>query len=211
MEPRPNQLDRRGFLHGIVPACAVTCMALRAPLGPVCSRSLGTDPQEAHKWDLRRDPAPTLRDLESLRIRRFLQFAEYLAEQMGRDRLIETLEDFQSKSNVEQARRAAERLGSNDFDAFKGFYNPEIPALQRAVTLEVVESTDTVYEWRITECINAEPFLAAGAADIGYASTCHVDYAFAESFNPAIKLVRDKTLMQGDEYCNHRYVWQTQE
>jgi len=37
---------------------------------------------------------------------------------------------------------------------------------------------------------------------------CHGDYAWAEGFNPDIKLVRDKTLMQGDSICNHRYVWQ---
>jgi hypothetical protein len=28
-----------------------------------------------------------------------------------------------------------------------------------------------------------------------------------KGFNPKIKLVRDKTLMQGHEYCNHRYIW----
>ena len=32
--------------------------------------------------------------------------------------------------------------------------------------------------------------------------------AVLEDFNPKIKLVRDKTLMQGNNYCNHRYIWQ---
>jgi len=126
---------------------------------------------------------------------------------MGRDWVLDTLKDFQARSNVEQARAVVARRGSNDFDAFKAFYDPGIPALARIVTMEVVESTDTVYEWRITECINADPFLRANASDIGYASTCHGDYAFAEAFNPSIRLTRDKTLMQGDPYCNHRYTW----
>jgi len=207
-EQPSNPMDRRGFLHGVVPACAMTCMALKAPFPPDCVRSERPQEQETHRWDVATDPGPSLRELERVRISRFLQFAEYLAEQMGREQLLETLKDFQSQSNVGQARRLVERRGRNDFDAFKAFYDPAIPALERIVTLEVVENTDTVYEWRISECINADPFIRADATDIGYASACFGDYAFAETFNPAIKLTRDKTIMEGDAYCNHRYTWE---
>lgn len=202
-----NQMDRREFLHGVVPACAMTCAALNAPFLPECARPGSTGQQETHRWDVGVDPAPSLRRLESLRISRFLQFSQYLADQMGKEPLLETLRDFQSQSNVGQAQRLVERTGRNDFEAFKAFYDPAIPALARIVTLEVVESTDTVYEWKITECINADPFLNADAAEIGYASACYGDYAFAEAFNPAIKLTRDKTIMQGHKYCNHRYTF----
>lgn len=206
-ESPPAEMDRRAFLYGIVPACAMTCAALKGPFGPPCAGLAAPGQETPHRWDVPLDPAPTLRQLEVTRIRRFLQFAEYLSDRMGREALLETLKDFQSRSNMEQARAAVARRGSNDFDAFKAFYDPGIPALARIVTMEVVESTDRVYEWRITECINTEPFLRADASDIGYASTCHGDFAFAEAFNPSIKLTRGKTLMQGDAYCNHRYTW----
>jgi hypothetical protein len=49
--------------------------------------------------------------------------------------------------------------------------------------------------------------LAKKAGDIGYAMVCWGDYAWAEGFNPKIKLVRDKTLMEGHDRCNHRYIW----
>ncbi len=49
-------------------------------------------------------------------------------------------------------------------------------------------------------------FREEGAADIGYAGICHPDFAAASGFNPKIKLIRSKTLMQGDDCCNHRYV-----
>ncbi len=55
--------------------------------------------------------------------------------------------------------------------------------------------------------ILASTFLVAKAGDIGWASVCFGDYAWAEGFNPKIKLVRDKTLMQGHDICNHRYIW----
>ncbi len=206
--PQLNAMDRRGFLGSMLPACAVTCVGVTrlAPLGR--SRASTVVQQEIHKFDALPEPVPTLRQIERLKIARFLQFSEYLAEQMGRDQVIEILKGFQSSRNADQARRVVQRLGSNDFNAFKRFYDPAVPALNRIVTLEILENTDTVYEWRVTECINADPYLRAGAADLGYAAACFGDYAFAENFNPAIKLVRDKTLMQGHPCCNHRYTWE---
>lgn len=202
---RSDKLDRRELLGSVLPACAMTCMgshalALGAPTAAI--------PQDTHKFDMLVEPVPSWRRYEVVKIRRFLEFSQYLAEQMGRDQVIDLLKGFQSSRNASQAVRAAERLGSNDFDAFKRFYDPSIPALNRIVTLEIVENTDTVYEWRITECINTVPYLGANAADIGYAAACFGDYAFAENFNPAIKLTRDKTIMEGHPYCNHRYTWE---
>jgi hypothetical protein len=164
--------------------------------------------QDTHKFDMPVDPVPSWRRQEVIKIARFLQFSQFLAERMGRDETIQLLKDFQSARNAAQARRATDRLGSNDFDAFKSFYDPSIPALNRIVTLEIVENTDTVFEWRISECINTEPYIRAEARDLGYAAACFGDYAFAESFNPAIRLTRDKTIMEGHSYCNHRYTWE---
>jgi hypothetical protein len=58
----------------------------------------------------------------------------------------------------------------------------------------------------VTECIWASTFLHAREGDIGFAHVCYGDYAWSRGFNPKIKLVRDKTLMQGHPVCNHRYV-----
>jgi hypothetical protein len=38
-EARPDEMNRRAFLHGIVPACAMTCAALKGPLGPPCAEA----------------------------------------------------------------------------------------------------------------------------------------------------------------------------
>jgi hypothetical protein len=207
-ELQSDGLDRRGFLGGLLPACAMTCMGSFAlPLGSP-TRTDADARQDTHKFDALIDPVPTWRRLEVVKIARFLEFSQYLAEQMGRDRVIEVLKDFQSQRNAGQARRATQKLGSDDFDAFKRFYDPSIPALNRIVTMQIVENTDTVYEWRITECMNTEPYLRANAADFGYAAACFGDHAFAENFNPAIKLTRDMTIMEGRPYCNHRYTWE---
>ena len=76
----------------------------------------------------------------------------------------------------------------------------------KILTFDIVEETENVFEMKVTECLNATVFKAQGAADYGYVSVCHGDYAWAQGFNSKIKLVRDKTLMEGHSCCNHRYI-----
>ena len=38
------------------------------------------------------------------------------------------------------------------------------------------------------------------------AALCNMDYSWPTAFNPKFKMERDKTLMQGHDCCNHRYV-----
>ena len=76
-----------------------------------------------------------------------------------------------------------------------------------SLAMEIIEDTDTVFEIRVTDCLAAEAYLPYKAGDIGYAAVCWGDYNWASDFNPKIKLIRDKTLMQGHDCCNHRYIW----
>jgi len=69
-----------------------------------------------------------------------------------------------------------------------------------------VEDTEEAFEIRITGCLDAEVFLERDAGALRFATVCHADYGTPEGFNPRIKLVRDKTIMQGHGYCNHRYI-----
>jgi len=43
------------------------------------------------------------------------------------------------------------------------------------------------------------------AADIGSAFYCAYDYGFCSGLNPHIVFSRTKTLMSGDDCCNHNY------
>jgi len=53
----------------------------------------------------------------------------------------------------------------------------------------------------------AKVFRDAGlGGEIGHAALCNMDYHWPPSFNEHIKMERSKTLMQGDDHCNHRYI-----
>jgi hypothetical protein len=71
-----------------------------------------------------------------------------------------------------------------------------------------VKLTDNIYESRTTRCLWAETFRRKNAGDIGYANTCHGDFAAAKTYNPKLRLERTKTLMEGDDYCDFKYIWE---
>jgi hypothetical protein len=124
---------------------------------------------------------------------------------MGKDQALEFLKTYTGAKMLEYGKNHAQSSPDNSFRTYVQTFNPE--RYQNTPTMEIVEDTDTAYKLKVKECIWASTFLAAKAGDIGWASLCYGDYAWAESFNPKIKLVRDKTLMQGYDFCNHRYIW----
>lgn len=103
--------------------------------------------------------------------------------------------------------KTIEMLKACATEAAKRYLDPANPGQASTLTFTIAESTDKSYELRITECLWAKTFLDAQAGDLGYAAICFGDYQTVKSFNPRLELVRDKTLMQGDAYCNHRYIW----
>ena len=129
-----------------------------------------------------------------------------LAEEMGRSKLIKSLRKIVSDRGKREGRDLAAFLGSNDLAAYVSHLHHPARFWTSVMTYEIVENKDNVLEARITECLWAKTFREAGAEDIGYAWLCYGDFAGAEGFNPKLKLSRTKTLMLGDECCNHRFV-----
>lgn len=205
-----SDVDRRRFLGLAVPACALTCAALRGvPLLADGGLSGGQAPAQGpkHKFDEELPMKPTFRQLSRVGNAQFIPLTLFLSQTMGQEKAVEMLKTFSSERVGEQVQRATQRLGGNDFAALKQLFSPEYPPWKNSLSFEVVESTDKVHELKVTECLTADTFLQAKAGAEGYAAVCFADYAFAKTFNPQIEMVRDQTLMQGHACCNHRYLW----
>ncbi|NPV06735.1 MAG: L-2-amino-thiazoline-4-carboxylic acid hydrolase [Anaerolineae bacterium] len=69
---------------------------------------------------------------------------------------------------------------------------------------EKLEDTERRQAYRFTRCLWAEIFRELEAADIGI-WICEGDGPAAAAFNPAIGFARTKTLMEGDDCCDHVY------
>ena len=102
----------------------------------------------------------------------------------------------------------AHHLPCNDFAAFNAWAREPSHFWKHVLTFEIVEDTPQAFEVKVAECLWAKTFREIGAADIGYLLICHPDYAYCQGFNPKITMSRSKTLMQGDNDCNHRWVWE---
>lgn len=70
---------------------------------------------------------------------------------------------------------------------------------------EVVQQNSYVLQLKVTRCLYAEEMRKFDAADIGFAFYCAYDYGFCQGLNPKIEFTRTKTLMQGDDCCDHTY------
>lgn len=199
--------NRRDFLFKAMPVCAATCLGASKMFAKSAfsSNSLYQD-EEVHKFDKALPGSPmTYRRLMVVRNQSFIRFARFLQKELGEEKVIELIKKDTEERLRAQAQADLKRLGKSDFKSYISIFRD--PNMLASLTMEIIEDTDTVFEIKVTDCLAAESFLPHKAGDIGYAAVCWGDYNWASDFNPKIKLIRDKTLMQGHDCCNHRYVW----
>jgi hypothetical protein len=172
------------------------------------ARTLQEKKQDAakavHPFDAPLKRNPTYRQLNASQYREYIELVKELEKEWGRERTIEFLKKITTAKMTMYGKSQAARAAENSFENYVSQFRE---GYENMLTKEVVKDTDTVFELRVTECIWADTFLRADAGHIGYAAVCWGDYAWAESFNEKIVMVRDKTLMQGHDCCNHRYLW----
>ncbi len=134
----------------------------------------------------------------------YIPLLKALGDDIGREKLLPMLQAAASRSAAASVKKSAPPPPKNTLSAFMPDENG--PFWSHVITLKWVEKTETAAEARVTECLWAATFRAADAADIGYATICYPDFAAAPAFNPRMRMVRTKTLMQGHDCCNHRWV-----
>ncbi len=201
--------QRRDFIVRTVPACAATCLALK---GAAVAASAGQPQGQAqgqaaatpkHKFDSEYPAKLTYRQMFQLRYgATFIPLIEVMKKSLGQEKTIAMLTQMTEQGAAAQAQTVAKQSG-NDLAALKKVYGN--PQLANIWTPEVVRDTESIYELRVTECLWASTFRQANLAEEGHAVVCLADFALVKALNPKIELKRDKTLMQGHDYCNHCY------
>ena len=206
-----TKIPRRKFLGGIATACALPCLGMQTlfAMSNELENLVIQDPvkESKSKFD---NPFPrelTYSQFFSMRYREFIDLAKALEKEMGKEKLIEFLKEKTKKEmfayGEEQAKVAKDNSLSSYVEQFRGENYKDL------LTMEVVIDTDTEFELKVSECIWASTFLKKEAGDIGFASVCYGDYWWPKGFNTKIQFERDKTLMQGNDCCNHKYFAET--
>lgn len=144
-----------------------------------------------------------------LRYQGYARLMKKLSARIGSDRFLEMLREASSEAASEGSTLRAKPEPGRDLRNFVLFFTTQLmprPVFRSALVWEIAERSETAFEIRVSQCLWAKTFRAEDAAEIGYASVCYADYAGTRAIDPKIKLIRTKTLMQGDECCNHRFV-----
>jgi len=61
------------------------------------------------------------------------------------------------------------------------------------------------------DCLWADIYREWGAEDIGYLLECKGDFAACAAQHPNLRLERTKTLMEGSDRCDFKYIWEEKE
>jgi hypothetical protein len=200
-------LNRRQFISTIVPTCAIACLGCSEAFVLGCSAQENSDSSETHPFQ--EELSVTYQRLFQFRFQsNFIPIFKAIEKDIGKEILLEMIQKASSRNNYDLGQRVAERNSVHDLYHFAAPFRNPGDIFKHANIYEIVEDSEHAFEMKVKKCLTAKVFRESDAADIGYAAVCHADFALPQGFNPKIELIRDKTLMQGHDSCNHRYVWQ---
>ena len=159
-----------------------------------------------HKFDqLMKRPLTYRERFELEYASHFIPYLKLLDKEIGHEQVIKSLQKLALQEAEEYAEHVVRTKGKNDLSVFKEDYSPTTPGISDMLTIAVMEDTEEAYGIKITECLWAEVFRQAGAADFGYAAVCYGDVPFAHFVNPQIDLDLEGTIMEGKPFCMLRY------
>jgi hypothetical protein len=135
----------------------------------------------------------------------YIPMMKSLQHQVGEIKFLDMLKDAITEVQTENGIEWAKRAEKNDFASYIRYLKEPDRQWVHTCTHNIIAETERTIAVNYTWCMWADVFRAAGASEIGFAAFCHGDFAICKAFNPKIRLYRSKTLMQGDDYCDHRY------
>ncbi len=141
-------------------------------------------------------------------VKEYHNFSELIKIQrknMSDEEVLDLLKKYSSEVGVRVGKSQAENSSDNTFESFVKNFKPL--AYKNRLTLEIVKDSPQVFELKVTEYIWATVFKEFDlAGEIGHAAICNIDYSWPKAFNPDFKMERTKTIMQGYDHCNHKYI-----
>ena len=201
MRIEKSNINRRSFLSKPLSASTI--------LGLGCSQNLAMaashqEEQAIHKFQREMSPATYIQWARH-RHAKYIGILKNLKSDIGEQRLLEALKRASYAENVTLGKRLSSRIDS--MKTFAGPFRDENSRVGRTIVREIIEDSDTAFEMKITECLTEKVFREADALDLGFVCVCYADFGLPVGMDINIELIRDKTLMQGHDCCNHRYVW----
>jgi len=195
---------RRSFLKAVLPGGALMCLGGRCLLRGSQFEEKAKQAGQKHKF--LEDSGMSFADVFKWAYAYSIPIWRGLEQEIESEKFVTMLKRIIDENAKRQMAEYAKKLGKNDLSAFTQDLRQPNRFWQNVLTFQVIEDTPRAFEVKVTECLWAKTYREANAGDIGYVLSCYGDFASAEGFNPKMRMIRTKTLMQGNDCCNHRYV-----
>jgi L-2-amino-thiazoline-4-carboxylic acid hydrolase len=131
-------------------------------------------------------------------------FAEMVA-QVGEEQAASILDAAIRKAAIAEGKAFAAKApgGKPTMADFIKLY--ELWTSNGSLEIELLEASDSRFEFNVTRCQYAETYKAMGLGKIGHLLSCNRDGSFCEGYDPRMKLERKQTIMEGAACCTFRY------
>ncbi len=127
-----------------------------------------------------------------------------MARQIGEEKAAEILDTAIRKAAIAEGQYFAEKaVGQTSMRDFISLY--DLWTADGALEIDVLEASDTKFEFNVTRCRYAEMYKEMGLGKIGHLLSCKRDGTFCEGYDPNITLQRDQTIMAGAPCCTFHY------
>lgn len=196
--------SRRDFAATVVSGCALCCLGPQRLLAASQGGQESSAQQGKHKFD--EQTKVTHRRLAQIRYDSFIKILKQMEKDIGKEKLLAMVKKASHAALLQLGKRVSGQITS--LEAFARYFKDDNSDLSKTLVHDIVEDNERVLEVRVTECLAHVVFNDADALDLGYACVCHSDFGLPIGIHPKFKLIRTKTLMQGHDCCNHRYVWE---
>jgi len=162
---------------------------------------LGTSRQAAEA-----DPAGTLSHLMKREVQAPLAacLIREFAEAVGEAEALAVADRAVRADSAVSGRALAEHCGGNGLGELARVVR-EVWAANGALELRMLAENEHALDFDVTSCRYVEMYRRQGLEEFGACLSCSRDAAFAEGFNPCIRLTRTRTIMQGDAVCDFRF------
>ena len=130
---------------------------------------------------------------------------EGFAEEFGTDKTKALAREIICKDAALSGKTLAKKYSGNSLNELWKIVK-EIWAKDGTMEIENLTLSEKCLKFDVTRCRYAEMYERLGSKKLGNLLSCCRDFAFTEGFNPEFKLVRTKTIMDGNDICDFCYI-----
>ena len=127
------------------------------------------------------------------------------ANELGYERAVDIAKKVIREDAILSGKTLAEEYSGNSMAELSKIAK-EVWAKDDALQIKMIKETEKELFFDVSYCGYVEIYEKLGVKNLGCTLSCIRDFYFLEGFNPKIKLKRTKTIMEGGDYCNFRYV-----